>query len=242
MNHHPEINDEIYELYALGVLEPDESELISTHLQENCEYCRVKMQTASRVIAAMAGMAEQVQPPASLRRRVLASVAPPRRSNTWLYVAAGLAAACIALIAFAIWAGQENQTLRGQVAAMRVERNELRSALELMSRPETRAVQFGNIENAPHGRVFVSGTGGVVFIGTHLPELPQNRTFELWVIPAKGSPLPAGVFRPNPTGEAVDIASANVNASRAAAVAVSVEPLAGSSAPTTKPFLIVPLS
>jgi len=239
---HPELSDELYELYVLGVLEPGQSEQIYTHLQENCEYCRAKMQTARRVTAAMAGMANQVQPPASLRARVLEAVAPKKRSNNWIYVAAGLAAACIALFATAIWVGQENQTLRGELAAMRIERNDLRSALELMSRPETRAVQFGNLENAPRGRVFVSHTGGVVFIGTHLPALPQNRTFELWVIPASGAPLPAGVFRPGATGEVVDIASANVNASRAAAVAVSVEPLAGSNAPTAKPFLIVPLT
>jgi anti-sigma-K factor RskA len=110
-----------------------------------------------------------------------------------------------------------------------------------MSQPETRAVQFGNLENAPHGRVFVSRRGGVVFVGTNLPALPGNRTFELWVVPTTGAPQPAGVFRPNVTGAAVDVASANVNASGAKAVAVSVEPLAGSTAPTTKPFLIVPL-
>lgn len=239
---HPAISDELYELYALGILEPDESELIDAHLRDNCEYCSAKMQTARRVTAAMAGMANLMQPQASLRRRVLASVAPQKRSNTWLFMAAGLAAACVALFAFAIWVGQQNQSLRGQLAGMRIERNELRSALELMSRPETRAVQFGNLENAPRGRVFVSRTGGVVFIGTRLPALPQNKTFELWVMPTQGAPLPAGMFRPGVTGESVDIASANVNASRAAAVAVTVEPLAGSNAPTTKPFLIVPLS
>lgn len=235
------MGDELYDLYVLGVLEPDQSEQIDAHLRESCEHCRMKLHEARRVAAAMAGMADQVQPPASLRRRVLASVAPPKRSRTWVAVAA-LAAACIASLAFAIWLGQENHTVRDQLASVRAERNDLRSALELMSRPETRAVQFGNLENAPRGRVFVSGTGGVVFVGTRLPALPENKTFELWVVPAKGAPQPAGVFRPSSTGEAVDIASANVNASGAAAIAVSVEPLAGSNAPTTKPFLIVPLS
>jgi anti-sigma-K factor RskA len=239
---HTDMGDELYDLYVLGILEPDQSEQIEAHLRENCEYCGAKLNEARRVAAAMAGMANQVQPPASLRRRVLASVEPPKRSNFWLYAAAGLAAACVAILAFSIWSRIQNQTLRSQLAAMRVERNELRSALELMSRPETRAVQFGNLENAPRGRVFVSKTGGVVFVGTRLPSLPENKTFELWVVPANGAaPQPAGVFRPGATGEAVDIASANVNASGAKAVAVSVEPLAGSNAPTTKPFLIVPL-
>lgn len=238
---HTDWGDEIYDLYVLGVLEADQSETIEAHVRGGCSYCSEKLQEAKRVGAAMAGMTDQVQPPVSLRRRVLESVAPPKRSNSWVWAVAGLAAACVALLAFSIWSAKQNQTLREQLTGVRVERNELRTALEWMSRRETRAVQFGNLENAPHGRVFVSRSGGVIFIGTNLPALPNQRTFELWVVPTAGAPQPAGVFRPNVTGTAVDIAAANVNASGAKAIAVSVEPLAGSTAPTAKPFLIVPL-
>ncbi len=157
---HAGMGDEIYELYVLGVLEADQAEEIEAHLRENCDYCRTKLQDATRLSAAMAGIADQVEPPAGLRRRVLASVAPPRPSTSWVFAVAGLAAACVALLALSIWFGAQNSSLHGKLAGLEVQRNELESALELMSRPETRAVQFGNLPNAPRGRVFVSRTGG----------------------------------------------------------------------------------
>lgn len=239
---HAGMNDEIYDLYVLGVLDAEQSEQIEAHLREDCEYCLEKLHEATRMSVAMAGIAEQVQPPAHLRQRVLAKVAPSRRRSNWIYAVAGLAAACVALIVFAIWSGAQNRSVLSQLVQAKVEDNELRSALELMSQPETRAVQFGNLPNAPRGRVFISRTGGVVFVGTGFPSLPGNRTFELWVVPAAGSPEPAGTFRGSSTGTAVNVTGAKVSASGAKAVAVSVEPAGGSNAPTTKPFLIVPLA
>ncbi|SRR5581483_4395911 len=241
MNHR-EIEDQVYELYVLDVLETAESEEIDAHLRNGCEYCQAKLLQARRVGAALSGMANQVEPPAALRRRVLASVAPRAHSRYWWYSIAGLAAACIALLALSIWSVQQNKTVTTQLAHMRAQRDQLRSALELMSRSETRAVQFGNLENAPQGRVFVSRNGGIVFVGTKLPSLPTNKTFELWVVPATGAPLPAGTFRPDANNASVNITPPNINASGAAAVAVSIEPAGGSNAPTTKPFLIVPLA
>ena len=239
---HTDMNDELYDLYVLGMLETEQGNDIEAHLRENCEYCSEKVSEAMRLTAALAGMAEQVQPPARLRKRVLASIAPMRRQSSWIYAAAALAAACVALVVFAIWSGTQNRSLSNQLAQARTEGNALRSALEVMSRPETRAVQFGNLPNAPRGRVFLSRAGGVVFVGTGLPSLPEVRTFELWVVPATGSPKPAGTFRADAAGTAVEVSPSDVSAAGAKAVAVSVEPRAGSNAPTTKPFLIVPLA
>jgi hypothetical protein len=240
---HAGMNDENYALYVLGALDAEQSEQLEEHLRQQCAYCSEKVNEAMRLSAAMAGIAEQAQPPVSLRKRVLATVIPaPRRQSGLLYALAALAAACIGLVVFSIWSGAQNRSLLNQLVQARLERNQLRSALELMSRSETRAVQFGNVPNAPRGRVFVSRSGGVVFIGTGLPTLPRNKTFELWLVPATGPPGAAGTFRADSSGNAVNVAPANVSASGAKAVAVSVEPAAGSNAPTTKPFLIVPLA
>ena len=239
---HAELPDEIYELYALGLLDASQSRELEEHLREGCNDCAARLHDANRVVLAMAGIAEQVQPPSALRKRIVASVAPPKPAVSWAWGASGLAAACLVLLGLLIWSSQANSKLRTQISTMRVERNELRTALEFMSRPDTRAVQFGRIESAPRGRVFVSRSGGVVFVGARLPALPSDKTFELWVVPASGAPQPAGVFRPSAAGDSVEVSTPDVNATGAAAVAVSVEPLQGSTAPTTKPFLIVPLS
>lgn len=235
--------DELYALYALGVLEADLSAEIEQHLEEKCAYCLEQVREASELAAALAGVAEPVKPPARLRERVIASVKPPKRATHWMFAVAGLSAACVALLVFSLWSRNELGAMRNQLAAVRRERNELRSAVEILSKPETRAVAFGKAANAPHGRVLVNRTGGLVFAGSQLPAVASDRTFELWLIPAaKGAaPQPAGLFRPNASGDSVAVSSISVDTSRIAAVAVSVEPAEGSSAPTTTPILLVPL-
>jgi anti-sigma-K factor RskA len=233
--------DELYELFALGALEPELTSEIHEHLRDQCSYCLEHISDASRLSAALAGIAEQRQPPDSLRDRVLASVAPVRRSRNWMPVVAGLAAACIALLVFSLWSGRQAASMRDQLAALRGERDQLRAALEIMGRSETRTVQFGRTEDVPHGRVFVNPRSGLVFVGAQLPQLASDRTFELWLIPRAGAPRPAGLFRPNVAGRSVNVSSIPVDASETKAVAVSVEPREGSSAPTTTPILVVPL-
>jgi hypothetical protein len=234
--------DELYELYVLGVLETEPAREIETHLRDNCVYCSQRVRDAFQTTSALSALAEPVKPPNGLRDRVLSGVVPAKRSRTWIFGLAGLSAACIALAVFSLWPSGEMQKTLAQLNTVRGERDELRSAIQLLTRSDTRAVQFGRAENLPHGRVLVSRTGGLVFVGSQLPALPGDRTFELWLIPAKGAPQPAGVFRPNASGETVHISPVPVDALNTAAVAVSIEPRQGSSAPTTKPILVVPLA
>jgi Anti-sigma-K factor rskA len=233
--------DELYQLYAMGALEPELTFEINEHVREQCLYCLEHVRDASRLSAALAGIAEQREAPTSLRHRVLASIAPVRRSRNWMPVVAGLAAACMALLAFSLWSGRQVARMRDQLAALRGERDQLRAALEIMGRSETRSVQFGRTEDVPHGRVFLNRASGLVFLGSQLPQLASDRTFELWLIPRTGAPRPAGLFRPNAAGDSVNVSSVPVDPSETKAVAVSVEPREGSSAPTTTPILVVPL-
>ncbi len=233
--------DDLYDLYALGVLEPELAAEIETHLDEQCTYCLEHVRDASNVVAALANVAEPVEPPRRLRERVLASVAPPKRSRNWSIAVFALAAACAALVVFSVWSGGEMQSMHTQLSGLQRERNELRAAVELLTKSDTRTVEFGRSNNVPHGRVLVNRTGGLVFVGSQLPALASGKTFELWLIPANGAPQPAGLFRPDAAGNSVNVSSLPVSP-EAKAVAVSVEPSAGSSAPTSTPILVVPLA
>ena len=234
--------DELYELYALGVLEPELSAEIERHLDEQCAYCNEHLAAAVGLNADLASITEPATPPARLRKRILAAVEPaPEPVPTWSFAPFVWAAACLALLAFAIASRLELSNLRQQYTAIAEERDQLRSAVQMLSRPDTRTVGFGTGENAPHGRVLVTRNGGVVFVGSHLPQIADNQTFELWLIPATGAPQPAGLFRAIASGESVDVSPARADATTKA-VAVTIEPRQGSSAPTTKPFLVVPLA
>jgi anti-sigma-K factor RskA len=238
---HAEMN-ELYELYALGVLEPELADEIERHIDDQCEYCREHLASASQLTASLAQIAEPVAPPARLRQRVLAAVRPPKPARNWTFAVIALAAACLALVAFSIASRLAMRNMEQQLASLAEERDQLRSAVQILSRPETRAVEFGRAENVPHGRVLVSRQGGIVFVGSRLPHIASNETFELWLVPATGAPKPAGLFRPNAAGESVNVSPAPVDTGTTKAVAVSIEPRQGSPAPTTKPILIVPLA
>ena len=351
--------DELYELYALGVLEAELGAEIDKHLEEKCSYCVEHVRKAFELLATLPEVTEAVQPPAGLRRRLLASVSttPKRRSN-WVFAVAGLSAAAAGLLIFSLWSAtqagrtreqlnvvsqerdrlraatadlnqsqQEATRLRNDLAALTTERDQLRSAaanlgktqaetvqlreqlaaltkerdelrvaveksrndaarfsnqlasltterdqlrasatrseqeaaalreesatirsdetqfhaaVEILSRPRTRNIGFGKLESIPHGHVFLNPEG-LVLIGAQAPTLPSDRTFELWLMPVQGAPEPVGLFRPAASGQFVFTSARAIDTSQIKAIAVSIEPRQGSSAPTTKPILIVPL-
>jgi anti-sigma-K factor RskA len=237
---HEEMN-ELYELYVLGALEQEETAAIQEHVRTDCEYCMEHISDAALVAASLSGIADSQKPPARLRQRVIASVKhEPRKNQGWFWAVAALSAACVALVALAVSSRSSIQTYRDQISELTAERGQLREAVEILSRSETRTVQFGRAEDQAHGRVFVNRNRGLVFVGSQLPQLAANRTFQLWLIPSAGAPQSAGVFRPNPAGDFVNVQTKPIDTG-IQAVAVSVEPTGGSPAPTTTPILVVPL-
>jgi len=228
--------EELYELYLLGALESDQASEIADHVHQQCSYCLERLKESSRVVESPSGLIELKQPPPELRARVLSIAATEIKKSRAPWPAA-FALACAASVALAFWGiGQQNR-----VEELNRQRNELRSALAILSQADTKTVSFGQAQTEPQGRVFISHNGGVVFLGNRLPELASGKTFEFWLVPAKGTPQAAGLFKTNAQGIAVNVLAKSVNPADYAAVAVSIEPVGGSPQPTSKPILIVPL-
>jgi anti-sigma-K factor RskA len=233
--------DDVYELYVLGVLEPEAARDIDEHLGDQCDYCLQHLRDAVLTTAGIAGVAPSVKPPRALRKRVLQSVTPRPRLAVWKFWVGALAAACVVLLSLFVWKANTAEALRDQVASLSRQRDQLQSVVLLLSRPDTKAVQFGVADNKPHGRVFLNANAGVVFIGSNLPQVSDDQTLELWVIPKTGAPEPAGLFKAGANGDSVDVWNEPVDVAQSQAVAVTVEPKAGSAKPTTQPFLVVPV-
>ncbi len=96
-----------------------------------------------------------------------------------------------------------------------------------------------SLNQSGHTRSFslmVNSNGTATLHVDGLSAAPSGKTYEAWVIPAGGSPRPAGLF---PTGENATV-HLRETVPHNAVVAVTVEPAGGSSHPTSTPFFTSP--
>lgn len=219
-----------YGAWALGIAEDPERSEIAAHLARECPVCVAGVRSALATASVMSGAVSEVDPPRRLRQRVVGMVAPePKRSFGFLPWAVSAVLAIALVVTVAIPRPTTPTTPPPDLT-------KLTQAMEILNDPVAKDVTFG--DPAARGRVFVS-TKGVVLIAAHLPKLEANHTFELWILPATGNPLPAGTF----SGEALANGTSAVYVyqgatTNAAAVAVTVEPAGGSPQPTTTPFIV----
>ena len=74
--------------------------------------------------------------------------------------------------------------------------------------------------------------GGLLLMANNIEPLPPNKVYELWLLPANGgTPMPAGTFKPDTSGNAM-MNHPMAAGMEAKAFAVTIEPEGGSQTPT----------
>lgn len=236
---------ELLELYLLGTLDEAERRDVEEHLATGCERCARDLKAAADLNASVLASVPLVDAPGRLRERILAMVTPPTkvRPRPQPHYLPWLAAA--AMLVLAVWLGNEARDKNDELAAvtrdketLEQQKKQLDAALTFLRDPETRPVNAKEDLSKPRGTYFVNAQGGLLLIASNLPQLPAGKAYQMWLIPKGGAPRPAGLFKPDPRGGAVHVQPGAVDVANAAAVAITVEPEAGSTAPTTTPFLV----
>jgi hypothetical protein len=234
-----------YELFVLGVADPDESEEIRIHLERHCPVCEAGVSEAVRFAALMSAAAEPASPPRRLRRRILAAAgAEPR-----FYGRAAWAALAAASLLVAVYLGVRQQRvsadarlLREQLSAQSARVTNLTEAFSVLNGPDTTEVSFGQGQpKPPQGKVFVNPGRGVLLIASNLPPAPAGRLYEMWVIPKGGQPVPAGLFQADAAGMAIHFRPGTIDVRATGAVAVTLENEAGARQPTSTPLIVAAL-
>jgi anti-sigma-K factor RskA len=237
-----------YELYALGIAEQPERGEIRDHLHRGCEVCGAGVKRALETTALLGASAPPAQPSSQLRRRILASVGLEQR-RFGLAWAAVLTMAALLLVVAAYFAisnrGYANDTarLRDQMRAQATEIARLTEAFAILSGPSTTEASFGGQQpRPPHGKVFVNPSRGVLLIASNLPRTAADKIYEMWIIPKGAKPIPAGLFQSQDDGNAMHVRPGIVDLAATAAVAVTVENVAGAGQPTTTPLIVAALA
>ena len=243
---HEELS-EMYELYALGVLAADERIEIEEHLAGGCAECSDGVKHAIELNAMLLTLPEQVKPPKRLRRRVIASIGAESAPSAWTLgwaISAGCLAVALAVVGLKMGGDLRNsksqlEEARRDLRASNSQLSKMQEIVQFLNEPQTVQATFpGGPPQPPHGLVFVNANRGVLLIASNLPPVPPGKTYEMWVVPKGGAPIPAGLFQSDPQGNAVHFLSGPVDRARTAAIAVSVEPAAGSQSPTTPPIVV----
>lgn len=236
---------EQYELYALGVLDAAERAELESHLRSEGDPCIDGVRHARELMISLALAAPESHPPARLRKKVVGLIGEPKRS--W-FRAPEWIGATVALAVVAGWLAYSRREQSRELTGARLEAQRknielvrLNEAFSLMNDPAAKQLVFGESTPKPRGRVFVNPKQGVLLLASNLTPAPSGKIYEMWIIPKGGSPIPAGLFQSESDGTAMYVRKGSVDVATTGAIAVSLEPQAGSQAPTSTPLIVAAL-
>jgi hypothetical protein len=231
-------------LYMLGELEPARAAEFKAHV-ESCPACQRELQQLRSDAAVFALSAAGPAPPARARERFVRAIAeesgfgrPEKKSGlSWFPAAVAVTCALIAGFLF-----MQNQMMKRTLNHYVRQNHDLESKLQwheaqwaAVTSPDAVHMTLTTAHKPePQGRVvYLPKQGTVMFFANYFSPLPEDKVYQLWLIPADTKkPMACGTFKPDATGMAsftMEYMQQNVPAR---SFAVTMEPEGGSQVPT----------
>ncbi|CAM3681247.1 RskA family anti-sigma factor [Smaragdicoccus niigatensis] len=226
-------NDELLDLaypYALEALAPDEFAEIEDRLAHASPATRAAFdRKVAEIRETMADLSDStaVDPPASLRRKVLDSIDKPARSNVvplrhrWTLAVAGLAAALALFGGSLVVVNRMNQP------------TEITLAQSVTSAPDRQVREVPITGGGVLEVTFSRHLDAAVVRFKSAVSVASGKAYQLWYI--DGSPKSAGVV--GDPGKEITVAKLGTST----ALALTIEPAAGSKQPTMTPIAVANL-
>lgn len=241
--------EELKEFYALSILDDKQKSEFEEYLRLHPEH-RAEVDDLIPVGHLLALAPEELEPPASLRSSIMATVKAESRESAaasrqqsrqsiWERVGGfarfgriAVGTAAILLIGVLSW---NSFVQRGEI-------QDLRSAAEsrqAAAQAQGSSIESIRLEGAATGKVEVVKLDGeqAVLVAEGLTPIDKDKTLQIWVI-TDNVPKPSGIFDPGDKLRSVAVEHSLKNADM---LAVTVEPAGGSKAPTTDPVMVAKL-
>lgn len=254
-------------LFAMQALTPGEAAQVREHVLA-CAQCRQELAALQGDLALVAMSVDQHSVPTGARERFLDRVAAdakanvqtvrdrsnppvvpidaPRRRASFAIWVPWLAVAALVVLAFLLETRNqylaERLRLEGELLQQQQPANaRAQAVLNLLSTPAAQHVVLTAAKAHPEPSakaVYLASSGALLMQASNLQPVPQDKAYELWVIPTSGAPIPAGVFRPDAAGNASVVLPDLPKGVQAKAFGVTIENAGGSPTPTL-PIVLV---
>jgi len=260
------IPEEDLRLLAAGAMPEEECAALRAHAVE-CPQCAAKLAEERGLAALLALTVPQEKPAATIKAELFARIRTERDAeerNRWPvpdvankpeassaarrawsnWVLAPLAAALL-MAAGMEWLesrrlGEELASANDQLALLMKERQRTEMMLDVLAAQDTMSVKMAGTPDAEMatGMVRYNPRKGMVMYTAELPPPPTGKIYQMWLVPATGVPISAGIFVPVEHG-ARQMWMAEVPLhTEAKLFAVTVEPGGGMPQPTGVKVLV----
>jgi hypothetical protein len=245
--------------FVLDALEPDEMAAVREHLG-TCPESHAEFAELGGVLPVLDASIPLVEPPASLKARVMAAAAadlearrgaatlapeeprvpsadvvrPLQRRPTPLRAWALGIAAVLAIIALGGW----NYSLQQQLNDARAYEQQVATVLDAAQRPGSlTAVMRAGQENGPNGIAAVTTDGVALIAMRDLAPTSGSEVYEAWVIAADGVPVALGELQLRPGGVGY-LQAGGLPTDSGIVLALTREPGPGATAPSSDPISV----
>jgi len=166
--------------------------------------------------------------------------APARPWPRWLFWAPLAVSLLLAFHAVFLWqahqrARRDYEKVQAQLQEERQRNTHAKAVLDMINSPTVQRMTLVSAKKlpAPQVKTFYEKTSGhVLLLAGNLEPIPDDKVYELWLMPMSGEAMPAGTFRIESDGSAMMLHSMETEGIEAKSFAITVEPLRGSKTPT----------
>ena len=248
----PHANPDDLDLYALGALDGDEKQALEAHLR-GCVPCQQQLAAAKQRAALIGLSAPPVAPRPQVKSALMEKVRaekssapqqlPSKTRKKWglrFSLGFGLATAVLAFATYELAVqdldrGKQLRQLQAQVAQ---DAAALQAMGQVTGAPDSAQIILLQQPGGPPGQAHViynARTGMGVYSGQIAPA-PAGKSYQLWLVPASGAPVSAGLVEANQQNGAVVVHLTPGLVAKA--FAVTLEPQGGMPQPTGPKVLV----
>ncbi len=217
--------------YALSALDAGETIALESHLQA-CESCRAELAEYRRISAGLLSALPPRPPRPALKRILQKRLVTPRPQSRFSFGQIAIASAFIVLIALNIASLLQIYSLKRQQVELSNQYYSEQTAIAMLAYPGTQPISFD--QNGISGSLLVDGNRNLLAVfAWHLPPTPAGKTYQMWLIDAKGDRTSGGLLTPDADQPFVmAMITSSVPLKNFTGLGVTLEPSGGSLQPT----------